>query len=164
MAPDTCAAAYRLIKKILVRYPLHRLQRGGPETTRVFYDDSWPGTDSPRVMAAHGNRIELCSGACHSLARLAPLVTPALRLAWLDDVRRMNRGLLDEGPDLARHLFGTDGSRYSDRPVSSPSSSAHMRLLRPRSAWRSPRRPCPALLTVLPCSRSCPGHGWGSMG
>ncbi|GAB06328.1 HNH endonuclease [Gordonia amarae] len=109
LAPDVYADARLTIKKNLVRYPLKLLQRVGSGSYDCFlYDDSWLGTDSTRVIDAHGNSIELFPGVCHTLARLAPLVKPAFQLAWVEDVRRMNKNLLDDGPDLAHHLFGSD--------------------------------------------------------
>lgn len=108
-APQHYSAAHETIKKTLVRYPLHLLQQVGTHTHECFlYDDSWMGTDSTRVIADHGNRLVLFGGACHTLARLAPLVKPAFQLAWVDDVRHMNRDVLDDGPDIADHLFGTE--------------------------------------------------------
>ncbi|MEP9395372.1 HNH endonuclease signature motif containing protein [Gordonia sp. VNK1] len=108
-APEVYAASLLAVKKNLVRYPLKLLQRVGTGGYECFlYDDAWLGTDSVRVIEAHGNCIELFPGVCHTLARLAPLVKPAFQLAWVDDVRRMNKQLLDEGPDLAHHLFGAD--------------------------------------------------------
>ncbi|OPX13645.1 HNH endonuclease [Gordonia sp. i37] len=107
--PQEYQAAQSAIKKNLVRYPLKLLQRVGTGTYECFlYDDSWLGTDSTRVIDAHGNQIELFPGVCHTLARLAPLVKPAFQLAWVDDVRRMNREVLGDEPDIAAHLFGTE--------------------------------------------------------
>lgn len=107
-APETYAAELLVVKRNLVRYPLDLLQRVGGEHHPFLYDDSWLGTDSVSRILAHGNRIELFGGVCFTLARLAPLVKPAFQLAWVDDVRRMNATLLDDGPDLAHHLFGAD--------------------------------------------------------
>ncbi|GAB91496.1 HNH endonuclease [Gordonia rhizosphera] len=109
-APDAYLQARTTVKHKLVRYPLKLLQNVGRHTgsERFLYDDSWMGTDSAQVIAQHDNRFHLFGGVGTTLARLAPLLKPAFQLAWVDDVRRMNRGLLDEGPDLAFHLFGTD--------------------------------------------------------
>ncbi|MGV9710003.1 HNH endonuclease [Gordonia sp. NPDC003424] len=97
------------VKRSLVEMPLKRLQQVGTGPYDCFlYDDSWMGRDSLRAINDHGNRLTLFPGICHTLAQLAPLVKPAFQLAWVDDVRRMNKLLLDTGPDLAHHLFGAD--------------------------------------------------------
>jgi hypothetical protein len=44
----------------------------------------------------------------HGLARLAGLLKPALEIMWVDDVRRMNKFLHAEVPDVAGHLFGRE--------------------------------------------------------
>lgn len=110
LAPDVYTDVRLRIKKNLVQQPLHRLQRVGKGSSDPFlYDDRWMHDKvSLRTIEAHGNSIELFPGVCHTLARLAPLVKPAFQLAWVDDVRRMNKNLLDDGPDLAHHLFGSD--------------------------------------------------------
>ncbi|MGW9263878.1 HNH endonuclease [Gordonia terrae] len=107
---DTYLIAHTNVKRTLVRYPLKLLQNLTSRDTneRFLYDDSWMGTDSRRVVIDHGNRLTLFPGVCLSLARLAPLLKPAFQLAWVDDVRRMNKAILDDGPDLVGHLFGTD--------------------------------------------------------
>ncbi|MGV9826819.1 HNH endonuclease [Gordonia sp. NPDC003429] len=109
-APGVYAQSLLTVKRNLVRYPLALLQRVGAGAPHecFLYDDSWLGTDSVKVIAAHNNSIELFPGVCVTLARLAPLLKPAFQLAWVDDVRRMNKNVLDEGPDLAQHLFGSD--------------------------------------------------------
>ncbi|WP_055476078.1 HNH endonuclease [Gordonia sp. HS-NH1] len=103
-------AAHSRVKRTLIRYPLKLLQNltFGDENERFLYDDSWMGTDSRTAVASHGNRLTLFPGVCLTLARLAPLLKPAFQLAWVDDVRRMNKAVLDDGPDLAGHLFGAD--------------------------------------------------------
>lgn len=107
--PEFYSNAHEKIKKNLVRYPLHLLQQIGTGPHECFlYDDSWMGTDSTRVITGHGNQLILFGGVCHTLARLAPLVKPAFQLAWADEVRHMNRDILDDGPDIADHLFGTE--------------------------------------------------------
>ncbi|MEE3851795.1 HNH endonuclease [Gordonia sp. LSe1-13] len=107
---DAYHAAHTTVKRTLVRYPLKLLQNVTTATAheRFLYDDSWMGTDSLRVVADHGNKLILFPGVCTTLARLAPLLKPAFQLAWVDDVRRMNKTLLADGPDIADHLFGTD--------------------------------------------------------
>ncbi|GAB91539.1 HNH endonuclease [Gordonia rhizosphera] len=107
---DAYVAAHTTVKRTLVRYPLKLLQNVTTltDSERFLYDDSWMGTDSMRVIADHGNKLQLFPGVCTTLARLAPLLKPAFQLAWVDDVRRMNKSLLAEGPDIADHLFGAD--------------------------------------------------------
>ncbi|MCR5980333.1 HNH endonuclease [Gordonia jinghuaiqii] len=102
--------AHRTVKRTLVRYPLKLLQNltSGDINERFLYDDSWMGTDSLKVIAEHGSKLTLFPGVCVTLARLAPLLKPTFQLAWADDVRRMNKAVLDDGPDLAHHLFGAD--------------------------------------------------------
>ncbi|MGW5524856.1 HNH endonuclease [Gordonia sp. NPDC003950] len=109
-APTIYHRSRLAIKKKLVELPLKLLQKAGTGPYECFlYDDSWLGHPSNAVIEAHGNCIELFPGVCHTLARLAPLVKPAFQLAWVADVRRMNKQLLlDEGPDLSHHLFGAD--------------------------------------------------------
>ena len=108
-APEAYSVAHTTVKKNLVRYPLHLLQQVGTGSHECFlYDDAWMGKASTRAIADHGNRLVLFAGVCHTLARLAPLVKPAFQLAWVDDVRHMNRDILDDGPDIADHLFGTE--------------------------------------------------------
>jgi 5-methylcytosine-specific restriction endonuclease McrA len=47
-------------------------------------------------------------GVAHGLARLAGLLKPALEIMWVEDVRRMNKFLDAEVPDVAGHLFGRE--------------------------------------------------------
>lgn len=63
---------------------------------------------SRRTLRAHGNAIVLNPGVATGLARLAGLLKPALEIMWVDDVRRMNKFLAAEVPDIAGHLFGRD--------------------------------------------------------
>ena len=102
---------------VLVRQPLHRLQKlpGGPSRPFLF-DDSWMNDAvSPRTLAQRGGAITLLPGVASALARLSGLLKPALEILWVDDVRRMNRWLDAEVPDVAGHLFGRD--RISLTPV-----------------------------------------------
>lgn len=107
---DEYRQAHTVVKQTLVRYPLKLLQNLTSNThdERFLYDDSWMGTASLRIIADHGNKLTLFPGVGVTLARLAPLLKPAFQLAWVDDVRRMNAAILDDGPDLADHLFGAD--------------------------------------------------------
>jgi 5-methylcytosine-specific restriction endonuclease McrA len=59
-------------------------------------------------LRAHGDAIALKPGVALGLARLAGLLKPALEIMWVDDVRRMNKFLGAEVPDVAGHLFGRD--------------------------------------------------------
>ena len=63
---------------------------------------------SRSTLRAHGDAIDLKSGVAHGLARLAGLLKPALEIMWVDDVRRMNKFLDAEVPDVAGHLFGRE--------------------------------------------------------
>jgi hypothetical protein len=90
--------------------PLRRLQRfrGATETDPFLYDDAFlqkPSTSAKRV---RGYAIELKPGVAHGLARLAGLLKPALEIMWVDDVRRMNKFLHADIPDVAGHLFGRE--------------------------------------------------------
>lgn len=97
----------------LAQQPLHRLQRlPGTSTGDPFlYDDSFLHDHVSRsALRAHGDAIELRPGVAHGLARLAGLLKPALEIMWVDDVRRMNRFLDANVPDVAGHLFGRERS------------------------------------------------------
>lgn len=48
------------------------------------------------------------AAASRSLARLAGLLKPTLEIMWVDDVRRMNKSLHADVPDVAGHLFGRE--------------------------------------------------------
>ena len=77
---------------------------------RAFlYDDSFLHDHVSRsTLRAHGDAIELKPGVAHGLARLAGLLKPALEIMWVEDVRRMNKFLDAEVPDVAGHLFGRE--------------------------------------------------------
>ncbi len=108
-SPDLYRRTHQLVKTTLVRYPLKLLQNAsGSGSDRFLYDDSWLGTGSLRTICDHGNQVVLFPGVCFTLARLAPLLRPVFQLEWVNDVRRMNKPFLKEGPDLAEHLFGVD--------------------------------------------------------
>lgn len=95
----------------LAQQPLHRLQRlPGSETADCFlYDDSHLHDQVSRsTLRSHGDAIVLKPGVAHGLARLAGLLKPALEIMWVDDVRRMNKFLDAEVPDVAGHLFGRE--------------------------------------------------------
>jgi hypothetical protein len=63
---------------------------------------------SARTVAEHGNAITLFPSVAFGLARLSGLLKPALEILWVEDVRRMNRWLDADVPDVAGHLFGRD--------------------------------------------------------
>ncbi len=95
----------------LAQQPLHRLQKlPGASTSDTFlYDDSFLHDQVSRsTLRTHGDAIELKPGVAHGLARLAGLLKPALEIMWVEDVRRMNRFLDAEVPDVAGHLFGRE--------------------------------------------------------
>lgn len=95
----------------LAQQPLHRLQKlpGASISDPFLYDDSFLHDHVSRsTLRAHGDSIELKPGVAHGLARLAGLLKPALEIMWVDDVRRMNKFLDAEVPDVAGHLFGRE--------------------------------------------------------
>jgi 5-methylcytosine-specific restriction endonuclease McrA len=82
---------------------------GSSTTDRFLYDDSFLHDHVSRsTLRAHGDAIELNSGVAQGLARLAGLLKPALQIMWVNDVRRMNKFLDAEVPDVAGHLFGRE--------------------------------------------------------
>ena len=93
----------------LAQQPLHRLQRlPGMATSDPFlFDDSFLHDHLSRAaLRRAGDVIVTKPGVAHGLARLAGLLKPALEVMWVEDVRRMNRFLAAEAPDVAGHLFG----------------------------------------------------------
>jgi 5-methylcytosine-specific restriction endonuclease McrA len=95
----------------LAQQPLHRLQkvRGSSTSDHFLYDDSFLHDHVTRsTLRAHGDAVELKPFVAHGLARLAGLLKPALEIMWVDDVRRMNKFLDAEVPDVAGHLFGRE--------------------------------------------------------
>lgn len=95
----------------LAQQPLHRLQKlpGSPTSDPFLYDDSFLHDQISRsTLRAHGDAIELKPGVGSGLARLAGLLKPALEIMWVEDVRRMNKFLDAEVPDVAGHLFGRE--------------------------------------------------------
>ena len=110
-APDAYRSAIDEIALCLAQQPLHRLQRlpGALTSDPFLYDDSFLHDQVSRsTLRAHGDAIELKPGVAHGLARLAGLLKPALEIMWVDDVRRMNKFLDAEVPDVAGHLFGRE--------------------------------------------------------
>lgn len=109
-APAAYRAAIDEIALCLAQQPLYRLQRlpgGGGES--FLYDDSFLHDGiSSRTLREHGDAIELKPGVAYGLARLAGLLKPALEIMWVEDVRRMNKFLDADVPDVAGHLFGRE--------------------------------------------------------
>ncbi|MCV7386333.1 HNH endonuclease [Mycolicibacter longobardus] len=115
VAVERAPAAYRTaideITLCLAQQPLHRLQHlpGSSAGDRFLYDDSFLHDQVSRAtLRAHDDAIELKPGVAHGLARLAGLLKPALEIMWVDDVRRMNKFLDAEVPDVSGHLFGRE--------------------------------------------------------
>lgn len=108
-APAAYERAIDEITLCLAQQPLHRLQKlpGSTTSDPFLYDDSFLHDQVSRsTLRAHGDAIVLNSGVAYGLARLAGLLKPALEIMWVDDVRRMNKFLDAEVPDVAGHLFG----------------------------------------------------------
>jgi hypothetical protein len=110
-APAAYASAIDEITLCLAQQPLHRLQKlpGSSTSDSFLYDDSFLHDHVSRsTLRAHGDAIELNPGVAPGLARLAGLLKPALEIMWVDDVRRMNKFLDAQVPDVAGHLFGRE--------------------------------------------------------
>lgn len=124
VARDRLPSAYnRAIDDIsltLAQQPLHRLQRamGTAAGPTFLYDDSWLNDHvSWRTIHENGGVIILYPGVASGLARLSGLLKPTLELLWVQDVVKLNAGLVEEGQDVAGHLFGRE--RISLQPVRS---------------------------------------------
>jgi len=110
-APQAYLRAINAITLCLAQQPLHRLQHlpGSPASDCFLFEDSFLHDQVSRsTLRAHGDAIVLKPGVAHGLARLAGLLKPALEIMWVDDVRRMNKFLHAEVPDVAGHLFGRE--------------------------------------------------------
>ncbi len=110
-APEAYEQAIDKIVMALAKQPLPRLQKlpGSATSDAFLYDDSFLGEDVSRArLRAHGDAIVLKPGVARGLARLAGLLKPALEIMWVDDVRRMNKFLDEQVPDVAGHLFGRE--------------------------------------------------------
>ncbi|GAA2531816.1 HNH endonuclease [Mycolicibacterium diernhoferi] len=110
-APPAYETAIDEITLCLAQQPLFRLQRvpGAQTGDRFLYDDSFLHSGISRsALRARGDAIDLLPGVAAGLARLAGLLKPALEIMWVDDVRRMNKFLHADVPDIAGHLFGRD--------------------------------------------------------
>lgn len=109
--PEVYRRAIDEITLCLAQQPLHRLQRlpGSVASDPFLYDDSFLHQHVSRLtLRERGDAIQLHSGVAHGLARLAGLLKPALEIMWVEDVRRMNRFLQADVPDVAGHLFGRE--------------------------------------------------------
>ncbi|MGH3558088.1 MAG: HNH endonuclease domain-containing protein [Mycobacterium sp.] len=109
--PDAYRVAIDKITVCLAQQPLHRLQRlpGSGASESFLYDDSFLHDQiSRRTLRAHGDAIELKPGVAYGLSRLAGLLKPTLEIMWVEDVRRMNKFLEADVPDVAGHLFGRE--------------------------------------------------------
>lgn len=110
-APQAYRTAIDEVTLCLAQQPLYRLQHlpGRADEDPFLYNDSFLHDHVSRAtLRAHGDAIELKTGVAHGLARLAGLLKPALEIMWVDDVRRMNKFLDAEVPDVSGHLFGRE--------------------------------------------------------
>ncbi|AFM15611.1 hypothetical protein Mycch_0794 [Mycolicibacterium chubuense NBB4] len=110
-APAAYTEAIERIALALIKQPLPRLQKlpGASRNDPFLYDDSFLGENVSRSsVRAHGDAIVLRPGVATALARLAGLLKPALEMMWVEDVRRMNKFLESDVPDVAGHLFGRE--------------------------------------------------------
>lgn len=115
-APLAYQKAIDEIVLCLAQQPLHRLQRlpGATGSDPFLYDDGFLHDQVSRsTLRSHGDAIELRPGVAAGLARLAGLLKPALEIMWVEDVRRMNKFLDAEVPDVAGHLFGRERAALS---------------------------------------------------
>ncbi len=112
-APAAYVEAIDRVAIALIKQPLPRLQKlpGASVSDPFLYDDSFLGENVSRsTVRAHGDAIVLNPGVAYGLARLAGLLKPALEIMWVEDVRRMNKFLEADVPDVAGHLFGRERS------------------------------------------------------
>ena len=110
-APAEYENAISEVVLCLAQQPLHRLQRlpGSSASDPFLYDDSFLHDHLSRsTLRERDDAIELKPGVAYGLARLAGLLKPALEIMWVEDVRRMNKFLDAEVPDVAGHLFGRE--------------------------------------------------------
>jgi hypothetical protein len=110
-APEAYEQVIDKIVMALAKQPLPRLQKlpGSATSDPFLYEDTFLGEDVSRArLRAHGDAIVLKPGVARGLARLAGLLKPALEIMWVHDVRRMNRFLDEQVPDVAGHLFGRE--------------------------------------------------------
>jgi hypothetical protein len=110
-APTEYEQARRRIVGVLVRQPLHRLQKLTEKDTHgaFLYDDSWMHDRiTKREIDKHGNKIRLHPGVATGLARLAGLLEPTIRIHWIEEVRTINPTINQKVPPIERYLFGAD--------------------------------------------------------
>ncbi|MCV7248174.1 HNH endonuclease [Mycobacterium koreense] len=109
-APQAYEAALDEVSICLANQPLRRLQRvsGSADGDAFLYDDTVLQTTTRSAKRARGYVVTLKPGVATGLARLAGLLKPALEIMWVNDVRRMNKFLDAEVPDVAGHLFGRE--------------------------------------------------------
>lgn len=115
-APDAYEEAINRIAIAMIKQPLPRLQKlpGASVSDPFLYDDSFLGENVSRsTVRAHGDAIVLRPSVAYGLARLAGLLKPALEVMWIEDVRRMNKFLDSDVPDVAGHLFGRERTALS---------------------------------------------------
>ncbi len=112
---DRLPVAYRSavddVSLTLAQQPLHRLQRlpGAAVVPTFLYDDSWLHDHvSRRTIQENGGVITLYPGVAAGLARLSGLLKPTLELLWVQDVVKLNAGLVEQGQDVSGHLFGRE--------------------------------------------------------
>ena len=110
-APTEYEQARSRVVRVLVRQPLHRLQKltGKDKHGAFLYDDSWMHDRiSKREIDKHGNKIQLYHGVATGLARLAGLLKPTIRIHWVEGVRTINPTINQKVPPIERYLFGAD--------------------------------------------------------
>lgn len=109
-APDAYERAIDEVSVCLAAEPLRRLQRfgGAAETDPFLYDDGFLQTPTRSAKRVRSYTVDLKPGVASGLARLAGLLKPALEIMWVDDIRRMNKFLTADIPDVAGHLFGRE--------------------------------------------------------
>lgn len=115
-APEAYRKVIDDVVLCLAQQPLHRLQKlpGSPTSDPFLYDDAFLHDQvSRRTLRSHGDAVVLNPGVAHALARLSGLLKPALEVMWVDDVRRMNKFLDEDVPDVAGHLFGRSRSGFA---------------------------------------------------
>lgn len=124
-APNAYRVAIESVMLCLAQQPLHRLQRlpGTTSSEPFLYDDSFLHDRVSRsALRARGDAIVLRAGVATALAKLAGLLKPTLEIMWVEDVRRWNRFLDQDVPDVAGHLFGR--RRIDLSPVRGPLKEA----------------------------------------
>ena len=162
-APEVYQSSIDEIGLCLAQQPLYRLQRlPGSDTNDPFlFDDSFLHPNvSRRTLRAHGDAVVLMPGVAAGLARLAGLLKPALEIMWVDDVRRLNKFLTAEVPDIAGASVrpGQNRAGRSTRPLQGGVRRALLLLPGP-AAGRQPSRPCAAVVACRDRRLGEPGVG-----